>query len=58
MLKTPAEYDRDNSQLNQHAFLAKFLHDSLLGMSAGICNRAAVDKLRMIRTQMETYSKS
>jgi hypothetical protein len=33
-------------------FLAKFVPASLLGVSAGICQRALVDESGMIRTQM------
>jgi hypothetical protein len=48
-------YDRDTS-------LAKLTHtsgqvspDSLLGVSAGICQRALVYESKMIRTQMGTH---
>jgi len=51
MLKIPAEYDR-------YTLSAKFkeisrqLPASLLGVSAGICQRGVMDELIMIRTQM------
>jgi hypothetical protein len=49
MLNIPAEYDRDStSSAKLMDFLAKFLVASLLGVSAGICQRA----LEMIRIQM------
>jgi hypothetical protein len=44
--------------LNYRIFLAKFLCALLLGVSAGTCHRALVDKLRMIRNQMGTHSSS
>jgi len=58
MLKIPAEYERDTSPAKLTAFLAKFLPASLLGVSAGICQRALVDESGMIRTQMGTHNRS
>jgi hypothetical protein len=37
---------------NSWPFLTKFLPASLLGVSAGYCQRAVVDVSGMIRTQM------
>jgi hypothetical protein len=47
MLKNPAQYDRDRRQ-NSQIFLTKFLPASLLGDSAGICQKALEDQSGMI----------
>jgi hypothetical protein len=43
---------------NSRTFLANFLPATLLGASAGICQRTFVDELEMIRTQMGTQNSS
>jgi hypothetical protein len=58
MLKIPAGYAIDTYRLNSRTFLVKFLCTSLLGVSAGICQRALVDKPGMIRTPMGTQNRS
>jgi hypothetical protein len=45
-------------RLNYSTFLAKFLPDLLLGASAGIFQRALVDELEMIRTQIGMHNRS
>jgi hypothetical protein len=57
MLKIPEEYDTYTSLGNLSTFLAKFLPASLLGASAGICQKALVDESGMIRTQMGKHDK-
>jgi hypothetical protein len=39
-------------------FFVKFFPSSLLGVSAGVCQRALVDESGKIRTQMEAQNKS
>jgi hypothetical protein len=43
---------------NSQPFLAKFLLLQLLGVCAGIYQRAVVDELGMIRTQLRASSRS
>jgi hypothetical protein len=43
---------------NSRTFLAKLLPASLLGVSAGIYQRALMDRSGMIRTQMGTHHRS
>jgi hypothetical protein len=60
MLKNPAEYEIDISSAKLTAISSAKLTaiprqvfpDSLLGVSAGTCERALVDESGMIRTQM------
>jgi hypothetical protein len=54
MLKITAEYD-DKYCVGKICFLVKFLPASLIGVFAGIFQRALVDKSGMIRTQMEDF---
>jgi hypothetical protein len=58
MLKNPAEYERDTLSAKFEPFLAKFLPASFPDVSAGICQRALVDKTIMIRTQIGTRNRS
>jgi hypothetical protein len=44
MLKNPAEYERDNSSLKFTAISSHVSYASLLGVSAGYCQRALVVK--------------
>jgi hypothetical protein len=48
MLKTPANYDRDNSPAKLTNIARQASSDLLLGVSAGICHRALVDNLHRI----------
>jgi hypothetical protein len=57
MLNIPAKYEILGQQ-NSRTFLAKFLLASLLGVSAGVCQRALMDESGMIRTHMGTHSSS
>jgi hypothetical protein len=50
MLNIPAKYEILG--------LAKFLLASLLGVSAGVCQRALMDESGMIRTHMGTHNSS
>jgi hypothetical protein len=56
MLNIPAEYDRDTSPAKLTDIIAKFLPASLLGVSAGVCQRVLVDERRMIRTLMGMHN--
>jgi hypothetical protein len=58
MLKNPAEYERHISSAKIAAISSQVSLDLLLSMSAGICQRALVDKSRMIRTEMGTHNRS
>jgi hypothetical protein len=44
MLKIPAEFSRDTSSAKLKDFFTRFLPASLLGVCAGICQRALVDE--------------
>jgi hypothetical protein len=52
MLKIPAEYERDTSSAKFTAISYQISPASTLDASAGFCQRALVDELGMIRTQM------
>jgi hypothetical protein len=55
MLKETAEYERDTSSINFMAISAQFLlirHQ----VSANYCQRALVDELGVIRTQIGTHN--
>jgi hypothetical protein len=58
MLKIPAEYEGDISSAKFTANSRKVSADSLLGVSAGYCQRALVDKSGMITTQKGTRNRS
>jgi hypothetical protein len=58
MLKNAVEQDRDTSSAKFKAISPQDLPASLLGMSAGYCQRALVDESGMFRTQMGTHSGS
>jgi hypothetical protein len=58
MLKIPAEYDTDTSPEKLTEFIVNFLPASLLGVSAGICQRSLVDETGMFKTQMGTHNRS
>jgi len=58
MLKNPAEYERDILSAKFTVISRQVSPDSLLGVSAGICQRALVDESGMIRTQMGTHNRS
>jgi hypothetical protein len=53
-VKEPHSTKSHTSKQNSLPFLAKFLLLRLLGVSAGICQRALADKSGMIRTQTGT----
>jgi hypothetical protein len=57
MLKNPAEYERDISLAKFTATSLQVSPDSLLGVSAGICQRAVVDESGVIRTQMRMQNR-
>jgi hypothetical protein len=56
MSKIPAEYERDISSAKFAAISRQVSPDSLLGASAGICQRALVGKSGMMRTQTGTLN--
>jgi hypothetical protein len=58
MLKIPAEYERDISSTKFTAISHQVSHDSLLGVSVGICNKALGDESVTITTQLETENRS
>jgi hypothetical protein len=51
MLKNPAEYERDIYSAKFTAISHQVSPNSLVYVSAGICQRALVDESGMIRTQ-------
>jgi hypothetical protein len=55
VLKNPAEYERDISSSKFIAISRQVTPDSLLGVSAGVCQRSVVDKSGTIRTYMGTH---
>jgi hypothetical protein len=52
MLKNPAEYEIYISSAKLTAIPRQVSPDSLLGVSAGTCERALVDESGIIRTRM------
>jgi hypothetical protein len=58
MLKIPAEYGRDTSLAKFTDIFAKFLLLRLLGVLAGIGQRAMVDDSGMTVTQVATHNRS
>jgi hypothetical protein len=50
-VKTPAEYEKDALSAKFMAISRQVYTASLPGVSAGYCQRALVDELRMIKTQ-------
>jgi hypothetical protein len=57
MLKNPAEYERMLRRQNSAAIISQVSPDSILGVSAGICQRALMDESGMIRTQVVTHNR-
>jgi hypothetical protein len=55
--KSP-QYKRVTCRQNLWIFFAKFLPASLLGVSAGYCQRSVLGESGMIRTQMGKHSRS
>jgi hypothetical protein len=55
MLKILVEYNRHTSSAKLTYMSCPVLPALLLGVSAGICQRALVDELGMIRTQKGTF---
>jgi hypothetical protein len=58
MLKNPESMKRDSSEAKFTVISRQVSPASLLGVSAGYCQRAVVDESGMIRTQLETHSRS
>jgi hypothetical protein len=58
MLKNSAERESDLSSAKFTVISRQISPDSLLGFSTGICQRALVDELGMIRTEIGMHSRS
>jgi hypothetical protein len=58
MLKNSAVYERDILSAKFTAISRHVSPDSLLGVSAGICQRALLDESGMIRTHMGKHNRS
>jgi hypothetical protein len=58
MLKSHAEYERDISSAKFTSISRQVSPDSLLNVSAGMCQIPLVDESGKIRTQMERYNRS
>jgi hypothetical protein len=57
-IKDPAEYESDISYAKFTAISLQVPPDSLLGVSAGVCQIDLVDESGVIRIQMGTHSRS
>jgi hypothetical protein len=58
MLKNPAEYERNILSAKFTAIVRQVFHDLLLGVSAGVCQRALLDESEMIGTLMRMHNRS